>query len=107
MTLSNPEPGSSFYWGAATAAYQIEGSPTADGSGQCIWHEFSHTPGTTFEGQTGDLACDHYHRFAEDIESHAAPRPRRIPLLHPMASDPARRGWQGESGRARLLRPPA
>ncbi len=68
MTLSNPEPGSSFYWGAATAAYQIEGSPMADGAGRCIWHEFSHTPGTTYDGQTGDLACDHYRRFAEDIE---------------------------------------
>ena len=68
MTISDSEPSSRFYWGAATASYQIEGSPMADGAGRCIWHEFSHTPGTTYDGQTGDLACDHYHRFAEDIE---------------------------------------
>jgi beta-glucosidase len=68
LRLSDSEPGSNFYWGAATAAYQIEGSPMADGAGRCIWQEFSHTPGTTYDGQTGDLACDHYHRFAEDIE---------------------------------------
>jgi beta-glucosidase len=51
-----------FYWGAATAAYQIEGSPLADGAGSCVWHEFSHTPGTIYQGQTGDIAADHYHR---------------------------------------------
>jgi len=68
LRLSDSEPGSNFYWGAATAAYQIEGSPMADGAGRCIWQEFSHTPGTTYDGQTGDLACDHYHRWAEDIE---------------------------------------
>jgi beta-glucosidase len=56
-----------FLWGAATSAYQIEGSPLADGAGQSIWHRFSHTPGRTFEGQTGDLACDHYRRWAEDV----------------------------------------
>ena len=59
--------GEHFYWGAATAAYQVEGSPLADGSGSCIWHEFSHTPGTTFKGQTGDVAADHYHTWREDI----------------------------------------
>jgi beta-glucosidase len=57
-----------FYWGAATAAYQIEGSPLADGAGSCVWHEFSHTPGTTNEGQNGDVAADHYHRWASDVE---------------------------------------
>lgn len=56
-----------FRWGAATAAYQIEGWPLADGAGACIWHEFSHTPGTTYAGHTGDLATDHYHRWPEDI----------------------------------------
>jgi beta-glucosidase len=57
-----------FFWGAATAAYQIEGAPMADGAGSCVWHEFSHTPGTTFESQTGDVAADHYHKWRDDIE---------------------------------------
>jgi beta-glucosidase len=57
-----------FFWGAATAAYQIEGSPLADGAGSCVWHEFSHTPGTTFAGQTGDIAADHYHKWRDDVD---------------------------------------
>jgi len=57
-----------FFWGAATAAYQVEGSPLADGAGSCVWHEFSHTPGTTFAGQTGDVAADHYHKWQDDID---------------------------------------
>ena len=56
-----------FLWGAATAAYQIEGSPLADGAGQSIWHRFSHTPGRTANGDTGDVACDHYNRYESDI----------------------------------------
>jgi beta-glucosidase len=57
-----------FLWGAATAAYQIEGSPLADGAGPSIWHRFSHTPGMTTNGDTGDIACDHYYRYAADVE---------------------------------------
>jgi beta-glucosidase len=56
-----------FLWGAATAAYQIEGSPLADGAGASIWHRFSHTPGNTTNGDTGDVACDHYYRYESDI----------------------------------------
>jgi len=56
-----------FLWGAATSAYQIEGSPLADGAGPGVWHRFAHTPGNTREGATGDVACDHYRRWAEDI----------------------------------------
>jgi beta-glucosidase len=56
-----------FAWGAATAAYQIEGSPLADGAGPSIWHRFSHTPGRMTNGDTGDVACDHYQRFAGDV----------------------------------------
>jgi beta-glucosidase len=56
-----------FLWGAATSAYQVEGSPLADGAGPSIWHRFSHTPGMTAGGDTGDLACDHYRRAAEDV----------------------------------------
>ena len=56
-----------FLWGAATAAYQIEGSPLADGAGPSIWHRFSHTPGRTSNGETGDVACDHYRRYKDDV----------------------------------------
>ena len=56
-----------FLWGTSTSAYQIEGSPTADGAGPSIWHRFSHTPGNTYLDQTGDVACDHYRRYKEDI----------------------------------------
>jgi beta-glucosidase len=56
-----------FLWGAATAAYQIEGAATEDGRGESIWDRFSHTPGKVLGGDTGDVACDHYHRWREDI----------------------------------------
>ena len=57
-----------FVWGAATAAYQIEGGAVEDGKGRSIWDVFSHTPGCTYRGETGDTACDSYHRWREDIE---------------------------------------
>ena len=57
-----------FAWGAATAAYQIEGSATADGRGPSVWDTFSHTPGLTLNGDTGDVACDHYRRFESDLD---------------------------------------
>lgn len=56
-----------FVWGAATSAYQVEGSPLADGAGPSIWHDFSHTPGCVANGDTGDIACDNYHRFRDDV----------------------------------------
>lgn len=56
-----------FLWGAATSAYQVEGSPLADGAGPSIWHEFAHTPGRVCNGDTGDIACDHYHRYRDDV----------------------------------------
>jgi beta-glucosidase len=56
-----------FLWGAATSAYQIEGSPLADGAGPSIWQRFSHTPGLMTNGDTGDVACDHYNRYREDV----------------------------------------
>ena len=57
-----------FIWGAATAAYQIEGAWKEDGKGESIWDRFSHTPGRVHQGDTGDIACDHYHRWPEDID---------------------------------------
>ncbi|MER3395826.1 MAG: beta-glucosidase [Acidimicrobiia bacterium] len=56
-----------FLWGTATAAYQIEGAVKEDGRGESIWDVFSHTPGKTYRGDTGDVACDHYHRFRDDV----------------------------------------
>lgn len=56
-----------FLWGCATAAYQIEGAVAEDGRGPSIWDTFSHTPGCVAEGHTGDVACDHYHRYEEDL----------------------------------------
>ncbi|GGK04732.1 GH1 family beta-glucosidase [Luteimonas terricola] len=56
-----------FLWGAATAAHQIEGSPLADGAGPSIWTRFAHTPGMTLNGDTGDVACDHYGRWKQDV----------------------------------------
>lgn len=57
-----------FRWGAATASYQIEGAWKEDGKGLSIWDEFSHTPGKVMNNDTGDVACDHYHRFREDVQ---------------------------------------
>ena len=57
-----------FLWGAATAAYQVEGAVAADGRGLSIWDTFSHTPGKTDNGDSGDVACDMYHRYPADIE---------------------------------------
>ncbi|MEZ5427220.1 MAG: GH1 family beta-glucosidase [Pyrinomonadaceae bacterium] len=56
-----------FLWGSATAAYQVEGAVKEDGRGPTIWDTFSHTPGKTVDGATGDVADDHYHRYKEDI----------------------------------------
>jgi len=56
-----------FLWGAATSAYQIEGAPLEDGAGPSIWHRFSHTPGRVTNDDHGDVACDHYHRYKDDV----------------------------------------
>ena len=63
-TISFPE---GFVWGTATAAYQVEGAVAEDGRGESIWDRFSHTPNTTANGDTGDVACDHYRRWRDDI----------------------------------------
>lgn len=56
-----------FVWGAATAAYQIEGAWNLDGKGESIWDRFSHTPGKVINNDNGDVACDHYHRYRDDV----------------------------------------
>lgn len=60
--------GPDFVWGTATASYQIEGAAHEDGRGPSIWDTFSHTPGKTLNGDTGDVACDHYHRWSADLD---------------------------------------
>lgn len=56
-----------FAWGAASAAYQIEGGAFADGKGPSVWDHFSHRPGVVWKDQNGDVACDHYHRYKDDV----------------------------------------
>ena len=57
----------SFVWGAAAASYQIEGAVREDGRGESVWDMFCRRPGAVWDGHTGDVACDHYHRYAEDV----------------------------------------
>ncbi len=65
MTVRFPD---DFLWGTATAAYQVEGAVEEDGRGASIWDTFSHTPGNVVHGDTGDIACDQYHRLGEDLD---------------------------------------
>jgi len=60
--------GTDFVWGAATAAYQIEGGWNADGKGPSIWDRYSHEDGRIKGSQTGDVACDFYHRYGDDLK---------------------------------------
>jgi beta-glucosidase len=57
-----------FVWGVATSSYQFEGAANEDGKGPSIWDTFTHLPGTTYHGDTGDVACDHYHRIDSDAD---------------------------------------
>ena len=57
-----------FYWGVATAAYQVEGAWKEDGKGESVWDRFTHTPSMIKAAATGDIACDAYHRYAEDVQ---------------------------------------
>src|SRR4051794_19472645 len=59
--------GPDFLWGVSTSAYQIEGAVTEDGRGPSTWDTFCAEPGRIKDGDTGEVACDHYHRYAEDV----------------------------------------
>ena len=80
-----------FAWGTATASYQIEGAVDEDGRSPSIWDTFSHTPGKVQDGDTGDVADDHYHRYQEDVDADGRPRRRLVPLLVRLAAPAARR----------------
>jgi beta-glucosidase len=67
MTSGPPTFPDGFLWGASTSAYQVEGSPLADGAGPSNWHRFCRTPGLVKGGDTGDVACDHYRLWKDDI----------------------------------------
>ena len=62
------ELGPEFAWGVATAAYQVEGAVTEDGRTPSIWDRFCRVPGAVAGGDTGDVACDHYHRWRTDLD---------------------------------------
>ncbi len=68
MILTQMQFPKSFYWGVSTSAYQIEGASEEDGRGASIWDVFSHQPGKVVGGDTGDIACDSYHRVEEDLD---------------------------------------
>jgi beta-glucosidase len=73
QATDRPEPAAAefpagFLWGAATAAYQIEGAATEGGRGPSIWDTFCATPGRVYRGDDGEIACDHYHRWREDLD---------------------------------------
>ena len=61
----------SFTWGVSTSAYQVEGYPLEEGAGPSNWHEFTHRRGTVKDGTNGDVACDHFHRYPEDVRAMA------------------------------------
>ena len=95
-----------FRFGTSTAAYQIEGAVSSDGKGPSIWDTFTAKPGSIVDGSSGAQACDHYHRYAEDVALMGAARGQRLPLLDLLAADPAvrqgparaRRGWRSTTG---------
>src|SRR3954462_5712679 len=86
---------SDFTWGAATAAFQIEGATTLDGRGESIWDRFAASPGNVLNGATGAPACDPHHRWGDDLYLLQSPGLRGYrfsiawPRVHPTVSGPA------------------
>jgi beta-glucosidase len=91
MTADLPDFGPGFRWGVSTSAYQIEGAVTEGGRGPSTWDTFCAAPGRILAGDTGEVACDHYHRYAEDVApGRGCSRRGRGP--------PQRRGWTSTTG---------
>ena len=89
MTTNGRQNG--FVWGAATAAFQIEGATHVDGRGESIWDRFARPPGRVLNGDTGDPACEHYYRWREDLDLMQSLGLQRLPLLDRLAAHPAGR----------------
>ena len=104
-----------FRFGTSTAAYQIEGAATEDGKGPSIWDTFAAEPGRIVDGSNGDVACDHYHRFEEDVELMQRARHRRLPASRsagrgsspPDAARPTRPAWPSTTGSSTPCSPTA
>ena len=79
-----------FVWGAATSAYQIEGAVKEDGKGEHIWDVYTKEPGKVFSGHTGEVACDHYHRYKERNG------PESLSLFHRLVTGFTRWIWKSE-----------
>ena len=94
-----------FAWGTATASYQIEGAVDEGGRSKSIWDTFSHTPGKVSGGDTGDVADDHYHRYAEDVGHDGRHGRRLVPLLARLAAHAARRARRAQPERASTSTP--
>ena len=86
-----------FLWGASTAAYQIEGAWNEDGKGESIWDHLCHTPYTIDNGDTGDIACDHYHRMPEDVDLMKQLGSESLPLLDRLDAHPSAWARQSQS----------
>jgi beta-glucosidase len=96
--LSRAQLAPPFLFGAATAAYQIEGAANEGGRGPSIWDQFSHEPGRTLNGDTGDVACDHYHRWRDDVALMASLNLQayRFSIAWPRVQPEGRGAWNEE-----------